>query len=111
MPMPEESVPRSHFAFLLSECHPAPYSMLGSLFFWDRNTDAARRDQHEETGHALFAFSYVKHPLRLRPPKYNYTPRIQAWLRDESLEDSANLPDGGTSQPRLRRQVLSLPWR
>src|SRR5437867_6385168 len=26
------------------------YSMLRSLFFWDRNTDAARRDRHEETG-------------------------------------------------------------
>jgi type I restriction enzyme R subunit len=26
------------------------YSMLRSFFFWDRNTDAARRDQSEETG-------------------------------------------------------------
>src|SRR5437867_3041009 len=26
------------------------YSMLRFLFFWDRNTDAARRDRHEETG-------------------------------------------------------------
>ena len=29
------------------------YSMLRSFFFWKRNTDAARRDQHEETGCAL----------------------------------------------------------
>jgi type I restriction enzyme R subunit len=33
------------------------YSMLRSLFFWDRNTDAAARDQPEETGNALSAFS------------------------------------------------------
>lgn len=26
------------------------YSMLHSFLFWDRNTDAARRDQREETG-------------------------------------------------------------
>src|SRR5581483_6687530 len=31
------------------------YSMLRFLFFWDRNTDAARCDQREETGHALCA--------------------------------------------------------
>ena len=31
------------------------YSMLRSFFFWVRNTDAARRGQHEETGHALCA--------------------------------------------------------
>jgi hypothetical protein len=31
------------------------YSMLRSLFFWDKNTDAARRDQHQETGSALCA--------------------------------------------------------
>ena len=31
------------------------YSMLCSLFFWNRNTDAAWRDQREETGHALCA--------------------------------------------------------
>ena len=29
------------------------YSMLRCLFFWNRNTDAARRDQHEETGSVL----------------------------------------------------------
>ena len=31
------------------------YSMLRSLIFWVRNTDAARRDQHQETGTALCA--------------------------------------------------------
>jgi hypothetical protein len=33
------------------------YSMLRSLFFWDRNTDAARSDQREETGRTLCAFN------------------------------------------------------
>jgi hypothetical protein len=31
------------------------YSMLRSFVFWDRNTDAARRDQREETVGALRA--------------------------------------------------------
>jgi hypothetical protein len=31
------------------------YSMLRSLLFWDRDTDAARGDQHEETGSAFCA--------------------------------------------------------
>jgi hypothetical protein len=31
------------------------YSMLRFLFFWDRNTEAARRDQREETGSASCA--------------------------------------------------------
>jgi len=35
------------------------YSMLRSLIFWDRNTDAARRDQREETGSALSVFDEV----------------------------------------------------
>jgi hypothetical protein len=30
-------------------------SMVRSFFFWDRNTDAARRDKREETGGALSA--------------------------------------------------------
>jgi hypothetical protein len=33
------------------------YSMLRSLFFLDRNTDAARPDQHEETGNLFFLYS------------------------------------------------------
>ena len=31
--------------------------VLRSLFFWDRNTDAARRAQHEETGSLLSPFN------------------------------------------------------
>ena len=33
------------------------YSMLRLLIFWNRNTDAATRDQREETGDALSAFN------------------------------------------------------
>ena len=36
------------------------YSMLRSFFFWVRNTDAARRDQHGETGSALRAFNDLR---------------------------------------------------
>ena len=36
------------------------YSMLRSLNFWDRNTDAARRDQREETGHAWSVFNEAR---------------------------------------------------
>ena len=32
------------------------YSMLSSFVLWDRNTDAARRDQREQTGRALRAW-------------------------------------------------------
>ncbi len=32
------------------------YSMLRCIFFRDRNTDAARRDQHEETGNVFREF-------------------------------------------------------
>src|SRR5258708_3273809 len=35
------------------------YSMLRLLFFWDRNTDAARRDRREETGSALLTLRKV----------------------------------------------------
>src|SRR5438874_11472088 len=38
------------------------YSMLRSLIFWVRNTDAARRDQREETGSALRAFNIAAEP-------------------------------------------------
>src|SRR5437763_15468690 len=33
------------------------YSILCSLFFWDRNTDAAKRDQREEAGNASTALN------------------------------------------------------
>jgi hypothetical protein len=42
------------------------YSMLRSFFFWDRNTDAARRDQHEETGDALAPLHQPQHGVHQR---------------------------------------------
>jgi hypothetical protein len=40
------------------------YSML-RLFFWDRNTDAARRGQHEETGLPLCEWHNLRHRFQM----------------------------------------------